>query len=138
MEPELVALATAGATTVINAMASEAWSQVRASFARIFAKQDAAVEAAVVHELEEAREALLTTQPHNDALRERLTQQFASQLQMQLLTSPQTREQARKLVSEFGDRAGSADAAARDVRLDAVARDSGRVYQVGQGNQFNL
>ncbi|MEU9120691.1 hypothetical protein AB0C96_12690 [Streptomyces sp. NPDC048506] len=67
MEAELVALATAGATTLVQQMATEGWTAVRRRMAGFLARRrGAADEEALVAELDAARADLVVAQEEGD------------------------------------------------------------------------
>lgn len=67
METELVALATAGATTLVQQMATDGWGTVRRRMAAFLARRrGAADEEALVGELDDSRADLMAAQEEGD------------------------------------------------------------------------
>lgn len=136
MDPELAALAVTAATTIVKAMAGDAWEKVKGVVARLFPADKASELSPVVNELEQLRTELLNAQPEaTAALTTNLTSDIAAQLRLALLTSPETAAvELRELIRQYGAEIdGSSETTS--IVVKGTASGHGRVYQVGQGTQ---
>jgi hypothetical protein len=120
--PELVALAASAATTLVNAMATDAWQTVRTRVARLLGRGEARAEQLALETLDEDA-ATLAAEPNAEA-RQDLTAGWAARLRDVLRSDPEAAEALRELIAEAASpRTVSADghgvAAGGDVRIEA-------------------
>ncbi|MER5729685.1 hypothetical protein ABT084_15325 [Streptomyces sp. NPDC002138] len=107
MEPELTALAVAGATTLVNLMASEAWTQVSGRLARFFGRGGRDPESAGA-ELEASREELRTALEGRDtAFAEDIETEWRNRLRRVLAADPAAAADLRALLEEVAPQAAA-------------------------------
>ncbi|MCH6161569.1 hypothetical protein [Streptomyces marispadix] len=132
MDPTLIALASAGGTAVVSAMATDGWNTFRSGVVSLWRRfrPDSAVE--LERELETSRAALLAT-PDTEAeqVRQALRSAWEGRMLTLFLDDPVAAAEFEALLSK---QAGS-DSSRANVTFHAEARDHGRVYQTG-ANQF--
>lgn len=129
MDAEVIAaLATSGATTIVQAAATDVWSQTKQGFARLFGRGDAAATARAEAELERtnAELALLDQDDRGLAARQQRLR-WESQLTGLLREVPGAQRDLEELLSALGLRAG--------VRVEANAYDNARQNVQGSGTQ---
>ncbi|MFE2601171.1 hypothetical protein ACFXCZ_32570 [Streptomyces sp. NPDC059396] len=102
MEAELVALATAGATTIVQQMATDGWTRVRDRVVAFFAARGAASPESVEADLETTRAELTTAQQDGDeAATEDLEAEWRTRLRRTLRANPEAAAELRTLVDEL-------------------------------------
>ncbi|WP_330330947.1 hypothetical protein OHS33_15275 [Streptomyces sp. NBC_00536] len=105
MEPELTALAVSGATTLVNLMASEAWTQVSGRLARFFGRGGRDPEAAGA-ELEASREELRTALDGQDEdFAADIETEWRNRLRRVLAADPAAAAELRALMDEIAPQA---------------------------------
>ncbi|WP_146191745.1 hypothetical protein [Streptomyces sp. VMFN-G11Ma] len=132
MDPTLIALASAGGTAVVSAMATDGWNTFRSSIVTLWRqfRPDSASE--VDRDLETSRSALLAA-PDREA--EQLRQALQSAWQGRMLTLFLEDRSAAVEFEALLSRLTGAASLKPNLTFHAEARDHGRVYQAG-GNQF--
>ncbi|MFI6767695.1 hypothetical protein [Streptomyces sp. NPDC050355] len=102
MEPELVALATAGATTLVQQMATDGWTAVRGRMAAFLARRRGTVdEEAVEGELEVSRADLVAARQEGDQDGvDGVTTAWRLRLQRSLREDPAAAAELRALLDE--------------------------------------
>lgn len=132
MDPTLIALASAGGTAVVSAMATDGWNTLRSGVVTLWRqfRPDSADE--LERDLDTTRSTLLGT-PASEAEQVRRALQSAWQGRMLtlFLEDPTSAAEFEDLLSRF-EEAGSHRT---NTSFHAEVRDHGRVYQAG-GNQF--
>ncbi|WP_046501773.1 hypothetical protein [Streptomyces odonnellii] len=102
MEAELVALATAGATTIVQQMATDGWTRARDRVVAFFAARGTATPESVEADLETTRAELTTAQQDGD---EETTQdlhaEWRTRLRRTLRADPEAAAELRALVDEL-------------------------------------
>lgn len=121
--PELVALATSAATSVVTAMATDAWQAVRTTVARLLGRGEARAEQLALEALDEDA-ANLCDEPTDDSRRD-LTAAWAARLRDLLRSDPDAAKALHELVADVASSlrtmstAGHAVAAGGDVHIQA-------------------
>lgn len=132
VDPTLIALASAGGTAVVSAMATDGWNTLRSGVVTLWRqfRPDSAGE--LERDLDTTRSTLLAA-PASDA--EQVRQALQSAWQGRMLTlfleDPAAAAAFEALLSRLED----VDSPRTSTSFHAEARDHGRVYQAG-GNQF--
>ncbi|MEU8759083.1 hypothetical protein [Streptomyces sp. NPDC048659] len=115
MEAELVTLATAGATALVQQMVTEGWERARTRIAGYFAARSGADEAAIGEELDAAREDLLSAERSGDpdaaaeAQSEARTE-WRARMRRSLLADPNAAGELRRILDELSGPDSSAPA----------------------------
>lgn len=117
MEAELVALATAGATALVQQMVGDGWERARTRIAAFFAARSGADEQAVGAELEAARDDLLRAEESGDreAADEARTEarvEWRARMRRSLLADPESAEELRSILAELEGPGATAGAGA--------------------------
>ncbi|QEU95070.1 hypothetical protein [Streptomyces kanamyceticus] len=106
MDAELTALATAGATALVQQMVTDGWGQVRDRVAGFFARGDADDEEAVAGELEESRGDLTAARDSADAEAEAdVLAAWRGRMRRALRADPAAAAELRALLEELSPRA---------------------------------
>ncbi|MFE6685377.1 hypothetical protein ACFVFQ_02760 [Streptomyces sp. NPDC057743] len=131
MEQELVALATAGATTLVQQMATEGWAAVRRRAAALLTRRRGDEEEAVERELEQARTDVIAAQEDGDEdVAQGVTVVWKARLRRLLAEDPEAAAELRALLDEVAPQ--EQQGAVRDIHntfSGGVA--NGPVIQVG-------
>ncbi|GCB52685.1 hypothetical protein [Streptomyces sp. NL15-2K] len=134
-EPVLTALALTGATTVVAAMATDAWQATRAGVNRLF-RREGATQAAIDGQLEGG--ALLVAQAAEaDAVeqaRQALVPVWQLHFQALLRDHPEVADELRTLITEV--RAALPQSRQNWTQTN-VARDGSTVYAAQRGNVYH-
>ncbi|MER8045044.1 hypothetical protein [Streptomyces sp. NPDC094032] len=106
MEAELVALATAGATALVQQMVGDGWERARTRIAAFFAARSGADEQAVGEELEAAREDLLRAEESGDEgtadeARSEAHVEWRARMRRSLLADPESAGELRAILDEL-------------------------------------
>lgn len=133
MDPALIALASAGGTTLVQAMATDAWSAVRGTVARILGLGDGNREAALLQRLEASRTAVLAAEgPAGDAALTAEAARWSGRFEALLDEHPEFRAEVDALVDRLeGARGGPRPAMKVTQRISAL----GDAYVAGR-DQF--
>ncbi|MEU6932119.1 hypothetical protein [Streptomyces sp. NPDC046385] len=112
MEAELVALATAGATALVQQMVGDGWERARTRVAAFFAARSGADEQAVGEELEAARDDLLRAERSGDQgtadeARTEARVEWRARMRRSLLADPESAEELRSILRELTERDGA-------------------------------
>ncbi|MFG2140532.1 hypothetical protein [Streptomyces sp. NPDC048650] len=112
MEPELTALATAGATALVQQMTTEAWATVRRRMASFLARRRGTADEEVLEgELEGSRADVVTAQEEDDAEGVTgVTLAWRLRLRRLLSEDPQAAAELRALLDELQPPGGPAHA----------------------------
>jgi hypothetical protein len=138
MDPELVALASTGASTLVTLMATDAWDQAKRAVAALFARSRPEAISLVERELDESRSELVAALDRGDDLTEpELITQWQGRLRRLLATDPGIETALRALVDDLEASASHVSIRTENIEMRAKASDHGRVYQQGQGVQYN-
>ncbi|MFI8516384.1 hypothetical protein ACIGEZ_00925 [Streptomyces sp. NPDC085481] len=106
MEAELVALATAGATALVQQMVGDGWERARTRIATFFAARSGADEEAVGAELESARDELLRAARDGDseAVDEATSEarvEWRARMRRSLLADPRSAGELRRILADL-------------------------------------
>ncbi|MFP3990596.1 hypothetical protein U9R90_24650 [Streptomyces sp. E11-3] len=102
MDAELTALAAAGATALVQQMATDGWAQARRRMAAYFSRGRAEDEETVVGELEEARADLVAARDADDEeAAADVTAAWRSRIRRALRADPAAAEELRALLDEL-------------------------------------
>ena len=109
MEAELVALASAGATALVQQMVGDGWERARTRIAAFFAARSGVTEEAVGADLDAAREELLRAERAGDeeAADEARTEarvEWRARMRRSLLADPRSADELRAILDELGTR----------------------------------
>ncbi|MER7518728.1 hypothetical protein [Streptomyces sp. NPDC126499] len=107
MEAELVALASAGATALVQHMVGDGWERARTRIAAFFAARSGVTEQAVEADLDAAREELLRAERAGDeeAADEARTEarvEWRARMRRSLLADPRSADELRAILDELG------------------------------------
>lgn len=128
----LAALAGAGATAVIKAMATDAWRGARDGVAKLFRRGGDQGHGAVEQELDQDERAVAAAGPAEvDRVRQELTSVWTARLAQLLAEHPEVESELRVLVAQLvPDLAG----ASRSWVQTNIARDGSTQFAVQGGN----
>ncbi|WP_345144227.1 hypothetical protein [Dactylosporangium darangshiense] len=131
MVPEtLAALATAGATTVVGAMATDAWNAAKNGIVGLFGRAGLREQQVVETQLERhARQ--VASAVDMDATRRRLAAAWEVELESLLASDPDIVEELRTLITSIQDQLPQGQ---RTWVQTNIARDHGHVFAVQGGN----
>ncbi|UGQ13452.1 hypothetical protein LO772_07535 [Yinghuangia sp. ASG 101] len=102
MDPAVVALASSGATTLVGAMATDAWTQARDRFAAWFGRGSAGQAEAVARELEADRAAMVAADDDGDTtLAADIAAEWRGRLRRLLAADPAVARELEDLIAEF-------------------------------------
>ncbi|MEU8542612.1 hypothetical protein AB0C52_21975 [Streptomyces sp. NPDC048717] len=106
MEAELVQLATAGATVLVQQMVGDGWERARTRIARFFAARSGADEQAVGAELDAARDELVRAEQGGDGeiadeARAEARVEWRARMRRSLLADPESAADLRAILDEL-------------------------------------
>jgi hypothetical protein len=139
LDAELVALASAAGTTVVNLLATDAWETAKSAVGTLWRRVQPDRAPAIEAELVETREALVTAQGtgRGDAAVLELTDEWQQRLGRLLAADPRVAAELRSLLD--GDLAKGQEAARAaatgNVTMHATASGDGRIFQAAHGDQ---
>ncbi|MET9950884.1 hypothetical protein ABZ135_04950 [Streptomyces sp. NPDC006339] len=107
MEAELVALASAGATALVQQMVGEGWERARTRIAAFFAARSGTDAEAVGADLDAARDDLLRAertgdQDAVDTARDEARVEWRARMRRSLLADPRSADELRAILDELG------------------------------------
>lgn len=109
MSIELAGLAAAGASTLVAAVATDAWGAIRAGFARLFGRGDPARTELIGRRLDRIEQELANrSEPDLVAARQQAQTQWQARLADLLEEHPDAAEQLRTLIADSGVAAATA------------------------------
>lgn len=127
---ELAALATAGANTLVGAMATDAWQVARSGIARLFGRRGGGQEEAIEAQLDR-NAALVERAPDADKARRGFAAAWDLELGALLADHPGAAGELEALIAEVRARLPEAQQAWVQTN---IARDHGTVFAVQGGN----
>ncbi len=132
MDPELAALSSAAATTLVALMTTDAWERVKAGFGGLWRRGHPERAGAAEADLEAARLEVVAARQAGDKQAElEVLGEWRSRLRRLIADDGELRDELRGLVEEFLPLAGRAGQGAKVV-MRAEVSDSGRVNQAGR------
>lgn len=139
MDPQLVALASTAAGTAMTLLVTDGWQQVTTGLGALWRRVHPPDRAdAVEAELVQAREEILAAGAEQAPLvEEAVAAEWQGRLRRLLATHPELAVELRHLIDEQWTPAlpSGARSWTGGVTMRGTASESGRVYQVGQGEQ---
>ncbi|MET9303755.1 hypothetical protein ABZX78_07925 [Streptomyces cellulosae] len=138
MDPALLALATAGANSLISLMTSDAWQQAKNGISRLFGRSEGPAAEDISREFEENRQELIRSIAREDPdTAEELRVAWRGKFRRLLVEAPDAAEILRDLLKEWDSAQVGGSTQSTVVTQSASARDHGRIYQQGSGTQIN-
>jgi len=132
MDPEVVALSSAAATTLVTLMTTDAWDRVKRAFARLWRRCHPEQAGPVEADLDTARLDVIAARQAGDEQAElEVLGEWRSRLRRLIANDERLQDELRGLVEEFRPLTVEADQAA-PVIMRATASGSGRVNQAGR------
>jgi hypothetical protein len=132
MDPEIAALAGTAGTTVVTLMVTNAWESTRDGVVALWRRFQPARAESIRAELEAGREDLLLAREAGDADSEaELTAEWQARLSRFLRAQPEAADALRHVLDEL-DPSPSQEPGVPQIRLQAEASGSARVYQAGR------
>ncbi|WP_142169286.1 hypothetical protein [Streptomyces sp. SLBN-134] len=137
MDAAALALVTASANSLIALMTSEVWEKAKEGVVALFRRKGEGESATIENELNESARELSASIENGDAdTVEELRQQWRGKFRRLVVAHPDLASELNELLREWNSLpAGGAGVPV--INQTATARDHGRVYQQGTGNQFN-
>ncbi|MEV4759453.1 hypothetical protein AB0J86_30770 [Micromonospora sp. NPDC049559] len=132
----LAALAGAGGTALVGAVATDGWQLAKGGFARLFGRGDQDRTAAVEERLERTRIALEAAGPQRERAQLEQRAAWTARLEDLLADHPDSAEELRALVEQVT--AATAIHTAGHVRQHAVALGQAQQAVQGHGQQTNV
>ncbi|WP_147458801.1 hypothetical protein [Micromonospora sp. BL4] len=137
MDPAIAALAASGAQAIVGLMATDAWERAKGLAARVFAGRHRDATDLMVSDLDESRnevagaigEDRYSVCRHQQDL-------WDARLRIALLGDPQIAHSIYELL-DLAERKGLLAQNSQNISMHANAADQSRVYQQGQGIQYN-
>ncbi|WP_431996571.1 hypothetical protein [Streptomyces fungicidicus] len=132
MDPEIAALAGTAGTTVVTLMVTNAWDSARDGMVALWRRFQPARAESIGEELEVGRADLLLARQAGDAESEaELTAEWQGRLRRFLLAQPEAAEELRRVLDELQPQVPG-DAGPEQIRMQARASGSARIYQAGR------
>ncbi|WP_143658415.1 hypothetical protein [Embleya scabrispora] len=130
MDPELVALASAGGTALAGVMATDSWNAARQMVARLFSRQGQDREAAIESQLD-GNQALVLGAEDPDRARADLAPLWETELSALLAAHPEAEADLRRLVDQLQ---AASRKSGRAWMQTNTARDNSRLFAAQGGN----
>ncbi|MEV3856305.1 hypothetical protein AB0J38_18515 [Streptomyces sp. NPDC050095] len=131
MDPELTALATASATALVTQMTTDAWTRIRDRFAQVLSREQGREEAAVVGELEQARDEVVAARGDEDEIAEARSE-WQRRMRRALVANPEAADDLREILAELAPpEARQGDTYTITNHMRGGDGNSGVVMQVG-------
>lgn len=134
MSFDVTVLAQTGAATLVAAMATEVWTQVRGGVARVLGRGGDVQERAVLEELDEARAAVEAAVTEDDVRDARV--ELRALLRARLRSDPDLAQRFAALVDEVRAQLGDDAASTGTVTQRATADRGGTVIQSGRDSMI--
>jgi hypothetical protein len=138
MDAELTTLAMTAGNTVIALLTTDSWQKSKGALAKLWRRAYPDRVESIEKDLDFARSELVAIQLIDDSqIRNGLVDEWSSRISLLLTTNPELAEQLRSLLKDELQPALpiSSRTWSGAVKMSAVASESGRVYQLGQGEQ---
>ena len=132
MDPELVALSSTAATTLVALMTTDAWERVKSSFAGLIHRRSPEQAETLTRDLEAARQEVIAgLQSGDDQATQDVLGEWRGRLRRLISEDDEFRAELRRLVEEFHPVADGDGPAARII-MKATASSDGRINQAGR------
>ncbi|MEW1867276.1 hypothetical protein AB0420_03610 [Streptomyces caelestis] len=132
MDPEIAALAGTAGTTVVTLMVTNAWESARDGMVALWRRFQPARAEGIGEELEAGRADLLLARRAGDTESEaELTAEWQGRVRRFLLAQPEAADELRRILDELNPPLPE-DPGAGQIRLQARASGSARIYQAGR------
>jgi hypothetical protein len=137
MDPALTALAATAATTLVAALATDAWERAKTAVGGLWRRVHPDHADTVEADLVETRAAVLEARRAGDEPAEQaLAGEWQSRLRRLLAADPRLADDLRGILDELTPAPPEADRVRIGrIQMTATASDHGRVVQLGQGTQ---
>ncbi|MGH3887532.1 MAG: hypothetical protein ACRDSZ_13355 [Pseudonocardiaceae bacterium] len=134
MDPELTALTSTAATTVVQLLATAAWEQAASAVGRLWQRVHPKRAETVQAELEESRtEVLAARQAGDEQVEQALVGEWHGRLRRLLAADPQLADELRRVVAELRSVLADAEPAqGATITMQATTFGSSRVHQAGR------
>jgi hypothetical protein len=138
MDPELTALAAAGANTMVSLMLTDAWSGAKKLVTRFFTSGRDTTPEQISSELETSRHEIQgSAGPDSAEIQQIVQSRWETNLLLRLQQQPELASLVAEIV-EYGREQGVAETSRPDnISIQARASGNARVYQQGHGVQHN-
>lgn len=133
MDVQLAELASTAASTVVKALATDAWEQMKSALGSLWRRVHADRAETVEAELVEARAELLAARDNgDDQIESGLIGEWAGRLRRLLVANPDLVVELRAIVAALPSTPAAVDGQSGQVEMRALASGQGRVYQAGR------
>ncbi|MFE2376853.1 hypothetical protein [Streptomyces sp. NPDC059398] len=133
MDPELTALTSTAATTVVQLLATEGWERAQAAVTGLWRRLHPERADTVSAELEESRSQVLAARRTGDGEAERdVVGAWQGRLRSLLLSHPEVAVELRRLLADELEPALAATTQTTSTTMSARASGHARVYQAGR------
>ncbi len=134
MDPDLTALTSTAATTVVQLLATAAWKQATSAVGSLWRLVHPQRAETVQAELEERRaEVLAARQAGDEQVEQALVGEWQGRLQRLLAADPQVADELRRMVAELRSVLADADPPQHTtITMQATTFGSSRVHQAGR------
>jgi len=138
MDDALAALATSGAQTIVTLMATDAWQKTKNLAARIFSHKDLEAATQISDALEASRSKVLSAdRTRSQEIQQQEIDRWESQLRLSLLDDDAAVDLIKELVEAAKGQQLIGSAGPTSISMRADAKGKSRIYQQGQGVQYN-
>jgi aspartate oxidase len=138
MDDTLAVLATSGSQTIVSLMATDAWTGVKSLATRIFSHKDARTGKLVGQELEASRARVLDADNASSrAIRQQELDRWEARLRLCLLEDEGVAHLITELIEAVKTQQVVGSAGRARITLRAEAKGKARIFQQGQGIQYN-
>lgn len=134
MDPELTALTSTAATTVVKLLATAAWERARSAVGALWRRVHPERAQTVQAELEDSRtEVLAARQAGDEQAEQALVGEWQGRLRCLLAADPQLTDELREVVAQLRSALADADPPQNTtITMHATAFGSSRVNQAGR------
>lgn len=134
MDPELTALTSTAATTVVQLLATAAWEQTASAVGGLWRRVHPERVETVHAELEDSRADMLAArQAGDEQVEQALVGEWQGRLRRLVAADPQLVDELRRVVAELGSALADADAPqVATITMQATTFGNSRVHQAGR------
>jgi hypothetical protein len=138
MDDALATLATSGAQAIVTLMVTDAWQKTKGLAIRIFSHKSPREAETIAQELEASRNKILTLDSaSSDEIMRHEIDRWEAHLRLTLLEDDVTAALIEELIEVAKGQHSIGSATAGDISMRAKAKGTARIYQQGQGIQYN-